>query len=443
MTSAFNICLLLSFIIVVTEASKCPQKRKPHDNSCIKFYDCVNLPNGGYVWAPSRCTDGLVFQPHLLLCVQPGENWSCDDRESGSEISNDNISLSSEFSNRIESGSDLNYQFSSSSASNKLSNLQVIIPYPFNRTNETGTKKETLQILIPMKGQNNFNDKSSDSKGYWNKIIFYQHVGPSVKQYLFLPRNSGSNKNEYTYHDIFDYFVKNFTLDHKLEGIKNNDTEIDDGITEIDTLQSNFNIDEIDKLSNVLLVKSNLGKKEYITVDKYKKLLASNLKIEIIRIIPCRRGFRLPNATDCTKYYTCELTNAQVHEFTCPPYTAFNNQINICDPQTFKRCLKSRYHSLSSSDIKKEMTVSSKEDDDDDDDYDEDDDNDADSKDEVADKPCESAGKFPDRKSEKYYYLCYTSEVTGKIESIRMICPNDLIFCGDRKVCTTKRFCNY
>lgn len=73
MTSVLNISmkiLLFLFIIVVTEGSKCPQLRKPHDNSCSKFYDCINLPNGGYVWAPAKCTDGLVSYIYFFLFLK-------------------------------------------------------------------------------------------------------------------------------------------------------------------------------------------------------------------------------------------------------------------------------------------------------------------------------------------------------------------------------------
>jgi len=47
-------------LIFPANPSRCLEPRKPHLTSCTIFYNCVNLPNGGYVWVPSRCTEGLV-----------------------------------------------------------------------------------------------------------------------------------------------------------------------------------------------------------------------------------------------------------------------------------------------------------------------------------------------------------------------------------------------
>lgn len=52
--------MILYFTLITTESSKCPESRKPHSTSCTVFYNCVNLPDGGYVWVPSKCTEGLV-----------------------------------------------------------------------------------------------------------------------------------------------------------------------------------------------------------------------------------------------------------------------------------------------------------------------------------------------------------------------------------------------
>ncbi|XP_057332905.1 putative uncharacterized protein DDB_G0289963 [Microplitis mediator] len=472
MTSVLNISmkiLLFLFTIVVTEGSKCPQLRKPHDNSCSKFYDCINLPNGGYVWAPAKCTDGLVFQPHLLLCVLPGDNWTCNDSESiNNQVSNNKIVIidsnnKTGTNSRPNTAELINDPSPKLNTFNSLSNLQLIIPYPLNGVN-AANRKEAFEILIPMKqSTNNSNNKNNtnNSKEYLNKIIFYQHIGPSIKQFISLPTRDYSGVN---HNDLFNYLVEKYILSHKsssspiVNELNDNNNSIDmkfDEITgvnssEMISLQSNLNIninniDEIDELTNVLLIKGNLGEKQYVTIDKYKSL-ACDLNIEILKVIPCMRGLRLPNTTDCMKYYTCniELANAQVYDFTCPPYTAFNTQLSICDTQKYKMCKKN--HKNNGRDKEEEVVVISNVADD----YVGDEYNDAEDEDEdkgegeneKVDKPCETTGKFSDRTSENSYYLCYSSEASGNIESIRMVCPNDLIFCQERKVCTAKRFCN-
>lgn len=54
------IAFFLYSILITIESSKCPESRKPHSTSCTIFYNCVNLPSGGYVWIPSKCIGNLV-----------------------------------------------------------------------------------------------------------------------------------------------------------------------------------------------------------------------------------------------------------------------------------------------------------------------------------------------------------------------------------------------
>lgn len=45
---------------MVTSATKCPEKRKPHENSCTEYYRCADFADGGYVWLLFKCDEGLV-----------------------------------------------------------------------------------------------------------------------------------------------------------------------------------------------------------------------------------------------------------------------------------------------------------------------------------------------------------------------------------------------
>lgn len=186
----------------------------------------------------------------------------------------------------------------------------------------------------------------------------------------------------------------------------------------------------LDGTNHIVLIIGNLGEKKYVTIEQYKEL-ANNFKVQVLDVIPCMPGgIRLPNITNCVRYYTCDPNTANLHEFHCPPQTAFNTRTNFCDPQKYKSCVKNR-NKLPTSDqipnpsvINSEKLILSSS-------------NDS----EKQKHYCESTGKFPDSTSNKFYYLCYLTKESGTVESIRMACPNDLVFCQGRKVCTTRRLC--
>lgn len=55
---------------------------------------------------------------------------------------------------------------------------------------------------------------------------------------------------------------------------------------------------------------------------------------------------------------------------------------------------------------------------------------------------CRTIGNVPDLNSISLYYLCYSNkEKTKNFSSIRMMCPKNLIFCAEKKICTRQRIC--
>jgi hypothetical protein len=49
---------------------------------------------------------------------------------------------------------------------------------------------------------------------------------------------------------------------------------------------------------------------------------------------------RQANKTDCYKYYVCNAKTKQVLAYTCPIFTAFNDQTKKCDAMSYKACKK-------------------------------------------------------------------------------------------------------
>lgn len=56
----------------------CPELSRVHKTRCDKYFRCVELPSKSYVWIPTQCDRGLIFEPSLKACVLPGENWECN-----------------------------------------------------------------------------------------------------------------------------------------------------------------------------------------------------------------------------------------------------------------------------------------------------------------------------------------------------------------------------
>lgn len=57
---------------------------------------------------------------------------------------------------------------------------------------------------------------------------------------------------------------------------------------------------------------------------------------------------RQANKTDCFKYYVCNAKTKQVLTYTCPVFTAFNDQTKFCDAMSYKACKKAKDRERSS-----------------------------------------------------------------------------------------------
>lgn len=82
----------------------------------------------------------------------------------------------------------------------------------------------------------------------------------------------------------------------------------------------------------------------FMTIEEYEKLVQPLMDRDAfsgnVDVILCVTGARQPLAKDCTKYMVCNGDTNKVLTYTCPPYTAFNQQTRFCDAKTFSTCKK-------------------------------------------------------------------------------------------------------
>jgi hypothetical protein len=136
--------------------------------------------------------------------------------------------------------------------------------------------------------------------------------------------------------------------------------------------------------------------------------------------IPCTTGTRMPNLTDCTRYYTCNSTTGVIFSYTCPPQMAFNVYTHVCDVSIYKWC-KGR-NETHNQPIFPPISIS------------------INYLNTQAPTPCSKPGKTPDPHSSKHYFVCYFQN--DRIKRYRMTCPNTLYYCASEEVCKKPSDCS-
>ncbi|XP_012524474.1 uncharacterized protein LOC105829936 [Monomorium pharaonis] len=469
--SVFLACSL----ICQASSSKCPEPRKPHQTSCTIFYDCVNLPDGGYVWVPSKCSEGLVFQPYLRICVIPGDIWTCDTLSTERVPPTDTSYLGytqdpSGFSKTIDSSYVID-NFSDPTT-------EAVTAYPlieFEESDETRhvdksvknasyhREENYLYVYTNSQGQlplSLIQEYKSivDSHFKWmnelmNQLHAYSNeVSATVSSSLTVPIEDATTVKPET--QIITIFAshnrrQNVSLNdlalgshtegnelHNGESIKPVETnglrpQVDNVIaTTTDSIVSTGSalellIDSLDSDNSIIRISDNLGSKQYLTIERYRAVAHRLTSRNTVSVVACTRNVRLPNRTDCNRYYTCEPKTAAVIEYSCPSHTAFNMYSRICDVESAKTCDRNKIFANEIF-LKRAENESTKT-------YDEG---------ASEERLCRELGKIKDPASNSHYYICYSVPDSEEIKSIRMTCPNALIFCQSKKVCTTRRLCD-
>jgi len=137
--------------------------------------------------------------------------------------------------------------------------------------------------------------------------------------------------------------------------------------------------------------------------------------------IPCITGVRMPNFTDCTRYYICNATSGTILSYACPSHTAFNVYKHVCETSVYNWCKQQTmiFNQLIMSQPLEESTVATTT---------------------LSPNPCSKAGKTPDPHSRQHYFVCYVEN--NKILNYRMACPNKLEYCESEKICKKQKECS-
>ncbi|XP_076243620.1 uncharacterized protein LOC143184912 [Calliopsis andreniformis] len=463
--------ILLAFcsFLIAIESSKCPESRKPHSTSCTLFYNCVNLPSGGYVWVPSKCTEGLIFEPYLRMCVLPGDSWTCDTLTESSlitmkyetpELINPN---ETSYMGSTQDPPNFSEFIDSSYTTDSIPDMldqEMVTPYPLieieetmenmHKVNSNNTMTNSAQYSH-LQPQNHTRQEYVLLNQLLHHLLIYKgitiplellasltipiplrnHVSISKATTNF-SKTSKTNQQSV----LMNYLIQNYVQQNNMQNTIITDTKLND-VTETSKMSKKDNADELtlniipsnnisqigfddsENENSIILITDKSGHKQYLTTDKYKSM-GHRVEWQFIRAIPCVKNVRMPNTTDCVKYYVCDPEEASVREYSCPSTTAFNKHTKTCDREAYNKCMKNDQEIANlSNDFDSESQTNRPE-----------------------KNICTEQGKTKDLNSESHYYICYSS--SNKLQgfkSIRLMCPNSLIFCQSKKVCTTRRLC--
>ncbi|KYQ60754.1 hypothetical protein ALC60_00201 [Trachymyrmex zeteki] len=473
--------LLACSLICPVSPSRCPEPKKPHLTSCTIFYNCVNLPSGGYVWVPSKCNAGLVFQPYLRMCVVPGDIWTCDILSTDSpvtkkhEISELINPMDTSYLGYTEDPLGFSETIDSSFVIDNFSDstIDTMTAYPlieFEESDKTTHNDKSVRNASYHR-EENYLYKYTNSQGqlslslvqeykdivnnhykWLNKLMsrlhVYKELSAAISSSLSIPVRDSTTVNPTQTITIFasynrrqnvslNYLVQSYTEGNELPNSNDEPTEMIESnkpqINSIATTDSTVStenalellIDSLDSDNSIIRISDNLGNRQYFTIDRYKNM-AHRLTPRTISVVTCTRNVRLPNKTDCYRYYTCEPKTATVVEYSCPLHTAFNVYSRICDVESVKTCgsnVKLPVNEIFFENIhaNDKSTIYEGE---------------------SGERLCKELGKIKDPVSDSHYYICYSVPDSEGIKSIRMTCPNALIFCQSKKVCTTRRLCD-
>ncbi|XP_014478865.1 PREDICTED: uncharacterized protein LOC106746613 [Dinoponera quadriceps] len=454
--------ILIGNLVLLASSSRCPEPKKPHRTSCTIFYNCVNLPGGGYVWVPSKCTEGLVFQPYLRVCVVPGDIWTCDTLSTESSLVTKRYQGAAESIDPTES-SYLGYTRDSADFSETIDSSYVIeddtsdltteaeTPYPLIEFGETtmttshgdeGVKnvsyhkeeKYSYEYVndrgrTPSTSTQRYKDIVNEHYKLLHELMSRLHVYKELSAAVSSAKNATTEAVLAT-HDrrqnvSLNYLVQRCVLAvseaHRPEVTGNN----------LEML-----IDGLDAENNVIRITDDLGNERYLTVGSYKAV-ARRLKPRSVSVLACTRNVRLPNRTDCGKYYMCEPKTAAIVGYSCPVNTAFNVNSRICDTESARTC-KDDGRAAGEAAI---LVEQKRTDEEEREDEAHDEDSTEEEEEEEEEEPCREVGKMKDPASDFHYYICYSPAGSEEIKSVRMRCPNALIFCRSKRVCTTRRLC--
>lgn len=382
------------------------------------------------------------------MCVLPGDSWTCDTLSTESSFVTNRYDIpelinpnETSYMGSTEDPWNFSEFIDSSYTTDSIPDYfdqDTATPYPLIEDKETMEHKLNADDVSEINNiKESYLQTEDNNKKYYsmlNQLIHHLLIYKKITIPLELLASSSlpvPPSKFVTNLPLSSYLVQNYIqqnnnlqntiiTDVKLQDTTENSATLKNEINElISNTENSKNLSITDDENNIILIMDNIGNKQYLTIERYRSL-GYHLDSQFVQVIPCIKNVRMPNMTNCIKYYICEPDMASVIEYSCPLFTAFNKYSKTCDATTYNKCRENENN-------KKNINVLGN----------------------VNDIfqinkniQCTEHGKIKDPTSEYHYYICYSaSDNSEDIKSIRMSCPNGLIFCQNRKVCTTKRLC--
>lgn len=386
------------------------------------------------------------------MCVLPGDTWTCDTLSTESSFITNRYDIpelidpnETSYMGFTENPWNFSEFIDSSYTTDSIPDYpdqETATPYPLIEIGETMEHKyesNTDNASESNNIQNDYLQTEDDNKKYYSMLnqlihhlLIYKKITVPLKllvSSLSTPSRPVTNLPLSNYH-IQNYIQQNNHLqntiitDIKLQNTTKSNVTLKDDKSESATESSKNSLvlNNLEHESYIISITDNTGNKQYLTIERYKSL-AGHLDSQFVQIIPCIKNARLPNTTSCNKYYVCEPEMASIIEYTCPQFTAFNKHLKICNTDAYKKCMENKNNKDNVNlpggvDNIFQTNILNK-------------------------NICTEHGKTKDPTSESRYYICYSAlDNSQNIKAIQMTCPNDLIFCQSKKVCTTKHLCN-
>lgn len=382
------------------------------------------------------------------MCVLPGDSWTCDTLSTESSFVTNRYDIpelinpnETSYMGSTEDPWNFSEFIDSSHTTDSIPDYfdqDTATPYPLIEDKETMEHKLNADDVSEINNiKESYLQTEDNNKKYYsmlNQLIHHLLIYKKITIPLELLASSSlpvPPSKFVTNLPLSSYLVQNYIqqnnnlqntiiTDVKLQDTTENSATLKNEINElISNTENSKNLSITDDENNIILIMDNIGNKQYLTIERYRSL-GYHLDSQFVQVIPCIKNVRMPNMTNCIKYYICEPDMASVIEYSCPLFTAFNKYSKTCDATTYNKCRENENN-------KKNINVLG---------------NVNDIFQTNKNIQCTEHGKIKDPTSEYHYYICYSaSDNSEDIKSIRMSCPNGLIFCQNRKVCTTKRLC--
>lgn len=185
-----------------------------------------------------------------------------------------------------------------------------------------------------------FNEPSENDNGESNEKFNSNNNGHNDEDYV--NSNVEQNNNDDSNESVMN-LLANYNSQIKPSS-KTTPMTIDDGSTAMETKSKNQYKTvhgQAPKHKQFVSLNGN-----FLSMETYQQsiepfLEKSSIHSLPIQVLTCATGVRQGNSSDCTRYFVCNEKTGKILSYKCPPYTAFNANIKLCNGDTYVKCFSS------------------------------------------------------------------------------------------------------